>query len=222
MHQGITRRSADTLVLLVVGPVLESNDALGRSRLRVSPLQDFGLHPNRISVKERSRKGNFAETEIRHRRAEGGLVDADPDHDAEGQHRIDQGLAKFCFVLRVVKVEMKPGRVHRHRRKGDVIRLGQCPSDRMLNDQSRNEFLEPLARMRSRNGRLGIRRTGFGSQLTSSLARLPDWPLRSDLSHPVRRRLGNRPSQTQNTAGLCGQGFIDHLSFEVDGGDPRS
>ena len=72
-------------------------------------------------------------------------MNADAYDNRDRQHRVHEGLPEFRLVLRIVEVEMKPRRVHRHRRERNIIGFRECPADGMLNHESRFELFEPFS-----------------------------------------------------------------------------
>ena len=103
--------------------------ALGRDLL--SRTRDaFALGAQRVADEHRVGKDQFVVAEVGDQRAERGVGDADPDHQPEGEDRIDQRLAEFGrrgdFMVEVQRL-----RIVGQRRDQHIVGLGDRAGERV-------------------------------------------------------------------------------------------
>ena len=140
-HHRLPRAFGDEIAMLVVGAVLEFDDAAIRLRFRFAHRDDRGLDADGVAMEDRVRKHRLLHAEIGDRRADGDVVDRNADHQAEREQRIDQRLAPFALGGEI-EIDMQRLRVQRHHRKQHVVALGDGLAQRVLEDMADDELLE--------------------------------------------------------------------------------
>ncbi len=103
--------------------------ALGRDLLSRTAMHSLSLR-KRVAGEHRVGKDELVVAEVGDERAERRVGDADPDHQPEGEERVDQRLAEFGLG-RGLMVEVQRLRIVGERRDQDVVGLGDGARDRM-------------------------------------------------------------------------------------------
>src|ERR671912_747511 len=108
------RALAHQLAALVEAAVRPGDDAGVRPGLAFPKLDALAFAAQRVADEDGLRKDELVVAQVRHERAEGRVVDADPDHQPEGEDRIDQRLAELGLRRRLV-VDVQRLRIVRQR-----------------------------------------------------------------------------------------------------------
>src|SRR5438105_5580 len=104
-HQPGATAACHHLAALVGRGVLELDQPLPRPRLALARGNDLGVRPQGIAVEYGLGEFDLGHAEIADSGAEGGVVDAHADHDAERVEAVEQPLAELG-LLGKMRVEM--------------------------------------------------------------------------------------------------------------------
>ena len=107
------------------------DDARIRPRLALAQVDALAFGAERIADEHRLREYELVVAEVRDKRSERRVVDADPDHQPEGEDRIDQRLAELRSG-RGLMVDVQRLRIVGEGGDQQVVGLGDRPRDRML------------------------------------------------------------------------------------------
>src|SRR5215470_11641117 len=110
-HEYLAATFRHELIVLVVGAVMELDDAGPRTRRRFALADDFGGDMHGIDLEKRVRKFHLGHAEIGDGRADSEVVDHDADHQAEGEQRIYQRLTPLRLLLAEMAIDVQRLRV---------------------------------------------------------------------------------------------------------------
>src|ERR1700724_3421275 len=123
-HEDLAAAFRHQLVVLIVGAVVELEDAGARSRVRFALADDLGGAMDGVAFEQRVGKLHLGHAEIGDSGADREVVDHDPDHQAEREQRVHQRLAPFGLLLAEMPVDVQRLRVERHIGEQHVVHLG--------------------------------------------------------------------------------------------------
>src|SRR5688572_28315741 len=138
-HEDGAVELADLHLVLIEAERLDRHDAGARATLRVALVEHLGLGVQRVAGKERVREPDVGPAEIRDRLL-ADIGHAHADHERDGE-RAAHHAAPELAVARVLLVEMQRVRVHREKREGDIVILGDGAPGAVLVDVADAELL---------------------------------------------------------------------------------
>src|SRR5690348_7196150 len=141
-HKGLAAAFGDQLVVLVIGAVVEFDDAGAGTRFRFALADHLGGAMHGIALEQRVRKFDVGHAEIGDGGADRHVRDLDADHQPEREQRVHQRLAPFGLLLAKMPVDVQRLRIERHVGKQNVVHLGDGACVAMLDDFARHEVLE--------------------------------------------------------------------------------
>src|SRR5579875_1632638 len=147
VHQGGAATAGHELVALVVRAVFEDHDSLSWPGTRGTGRHDLSLRSNGVAVKDRNRKLDVGESEVRHGGSQRGLEHGETDEERQREHAVDEASAELTRC-REGLVEMERLRIHGEKREQGVVGFGHCFSDGMVDDEPGAELFEPSPRHR--------------------------------------------------------------------------
>src|SRR6476469_7761726 len=121
-EQRRARAFAHQLVALVEASVRPGDDARIGTRLAFTNSDAFRFAAKGVASEDGIREFEGVVAEVRDECSERRVGDADADHQAEGENRIDQRLAEFGVGRRCM-VEVHRLRIVSQRRDEDIVRL---------------------------------------------------------------------------------------------------
>src|SRR5262249_47702835 len=136
-HEDLAAAFGHQLVVLVVGAVVELDDAGARTRVRFALADDFGGAMDGIAFEQRVGELHLCHAEIGDGGADGEVVDHDPDHQAEREQRVHQRLAPFGLLLAEMPVDVQRLRIEQH-----VVHLRHRARERVLVEVPDHEIVE--------------------------------------------------------------------------------
>ncbi len=114
-------------------------------------------------MEQRFGKADFVPAQVRDRGAQRGVVDGNPNHQAERQAAVDDTLSELTVLAAVFFVEVQCGGIMGHRAEQHVVGFGDGAPDGVVENLPNLEFLE----IQTRHGALLSRlRGGRVRQLT--------------------------------------------------------
>jgi hypothetical protein len=122
-HEGLPSTLRDELVVLIIGTMVELDDAGAGPRLRFPLAHDLSAAMHRVVLEERMREFHFGHSKIGDGRPDGKVGDRDADHQPEREQRIHQGLAPFGLVLTEMPIDVERLRVECHVGEQHVVHL---------------------------------------------------------------------------------------------------
>ena len=141
LHQGRAVTNGHQFIILIIGAVDKGDNALGRAGFAGAGFGYFCSHVNGIAVKDWVGEFRVAHTQIAHRSAQRGIPDRYANHQAKGENRIDQWLAKFG-VFRKFMVDVQGLRIQGHIGEQHIVALGDCAAQFMLEHMPDNKFIK--------------------------------------------------------------------------------
>src|SRR5690349_9392966 len=207
-HERLAAAFGDQLVVLVVGAVVEFDDAGARPRFRLALGDHLGGAMDGVALEQRMGKLHVGHAEIGDGGTDRHVGHLDADHQPEREQRVHQRLAPLGLLLAEVPVDVQRLRVERHVGEQHVVHLRHRAGKAVLGELADYEILEiePAALVADRGlGRhviLLAAGASVGARAEILTVRLPYLPtMRTHVSPAGRpRRMFVDSTGTQGTA----------------------
>src|SRR6266852_3621879 len=141
-HERLAVTFGDELAVLIVGAVIELDDAGSGPGVRFPLAQHFGGAMDGVALEQRMRELDLGHAQIGDRGPHREVVDRDADHQPEREQRVHQRLAPFGLLLAEMPVDVQRLRVERHVGEQHVVRLRHRAGEAMLEGLAERKILE--------------------------------------------------------------------------------
>ena len=132
----------DQLIVLIVGAMMEFDDAGAGARFRLAFADHFGGAVDGVALEQRVGEFDVGHAEIGDRRSNRHVRDLNADHQTQSEQRIHQRLAPFGLLLAELPVDMQRLRVQRHVGEQHVVHLRDSARIAVLDQFAGNETFE--------------------------------------------------------------------------------
>ena len=140
--KGVAPALGDQLVVLVVGAVVELDDAGARPRLQLALADHLGRAMHGVALEQRVGEFHVGHAEVGDGGADCHVGHLDADHQAEREQRVHQRLAPLGLLLAEVPVDVQRLRVERHVGEQHVVHLRHRAAVAVLGERADREILE--------------------------------------------------------------------------------